>query len=50
MRKVVAIPETKRIIAQGGALISDLDQSGAEQGLATGRVIKAYLTVSERDS
>ena len=36
MRKVTVIPETKRLVAQGGALISDLDQAAAEYGLATG--------------
>jgi hypothetical protein len=36
MQKVTVVPETKQIIAQGGALISDLDQGAAEHGLATG--------------
>jgi hypothetical protein len=36
MRKVTAIPEKKLLVAQGGALISDLDQAAAEHGLATG--------------
>ena len=36
MRKVTVDPEKKQLIAQGGALISDLDQAAAEYGLATG--------------
>ena len=36
MRKVTAIPEKKQLVAQGGALISDLDRAAAEYHLATG--------------
>ena len=36
MRKVTVDPEKKVLIAQGGALISDLDQAAAEYGLSTG--------------
>ena len=36
MRKVTVVPEKKLLVAQGGALISDLDQAAAEYGLATG--------------
>jgi FAD binding domain len=36
MRGITVIPEKKIVIAQGGALISDLDQAAAEYGLATG--------------
>jgi FAD/FMN-containing dehydrogenase len=36
MRKVKVIPEKKLLVAQGGALIADLDEAAAEYGLATG--------------
>ena len=36
MRKVRADPDKKLLFAQGGALISDLDEAAAEYGLATG--------------
>jgi hypothetical protein len=38
MRKVRADPDKKLLFAQGGALISDLDEAAAEYGLATGSV------------
>jgi hypothetical protein len=41
MRKFTAVPETKRLVAQGGALISDLDQAAAKVGLATGELCLA---------
>jgi FAD/FMN-containing dehydrogenase len=42
MRKVTVVPEKKYLIAQGGALISDLDQAAAEYGLATGTLPYVY--------
>jgi hypothetical protein len=36
MRKVTVVPEKKQLIAQGGALIMDLDKAAAEYGLAAG--------------
>jgi len=39
MRKVRADPNKKLLFAQGGALISDLDEAAAEYGLATGSLL-----------
>ena len=35
MRRVRADPDKRLLFAQGGALISDLDEAAAEYGLAT---------------
>ena len=51
MRKVTVIPEKKLLVAQGGALIFDLDQAAAEYGLATGTHPQSFFTnSSEWDS
>lgn len=44
MRNVMVIPDKKLLVAQGGGLISDLDQAAAEYGLATGSIPQSYLS------
>lgn len=51
MRKVTAIPEKKQLVAQGGALISDLDRAAAEYHLATGpNLLISFLIFSQWNS
>jgi len=45
MRKVRADPNKKLLFAQGGALISDLDEAAAEYGLATGSFLEEKLLI-----